>query len=262
MTAPRDPFFPSDRSIRSASEPPEIRRLGTVDYLEAWHLQADLAAARHRGEIGDVILVLEHPSTYTAGKRTQPEDLPDNGLPVIDVDRGGRITWHGEGQLVVYPIIELADPVDVVDYVRRLEEALIQTVRRVGVPDVGRIDGRSGVWVPADPDDAGGHVSTEPGALPGTILTGCGRRRVRTREWGRAGEGRGRGGRRGGHLAAPAGPEGRRARHPRHPRGDHARAGPELLEHPGVLPPHRPVRHPGRRGDHAFPRAGPPRQRR
>ena len=171
MTAPRDPFFPSDRSIRSASEPPEIRRLGTVDYLEAWHLQADLAAARHRGEIGDVILVLEHPSTYTAGKRTQPEDLPDNGLPVIDVDRGGRITWHGEGQLVVYPIIELADPVDVVDYVRRLEEALIQTVRRVGVPDVGRIDGRSGVWVPADPDDAGGHVSTEPGALPGTILT-------------------------------------------------------------------------------------------
>ncbi|MDK8894424.1 lipoyl(octanoyl) transferase LipB [Corynebacterium sp. MSK006] len=171
MTAPRDPFFPSDRSIRSASEPPEIRRLGTVDYLEAWHLQADLAAARHRGEIGDVILVLEHPSTYTAGKRTQPEDLPDNGLPVIDVDRGGRITWHGEGQLVVYPVIELADPVDVVDYVRRLEEALIQTVRRVGVPDAGRIDGRSGVWVPADPDDAGGHVSTEPGALPGTILT-------------------------------------------------------------------------------------------
>ena len=82
MTAPRDPFFPSDRSIRSASEPPEIRRLGTVDYLEAWHLQADLAAARHRGEIGDVILVLEHPSTYTAGKRTQPEDLPDNGLQV------------------------------------------------------------------------------------------------------------------------------------------------------------------------------------
>lgn len=120
-----------------------------MDYQEAWELQAQLAAQRAAGEIGDQLLILEHPSVYTAGKRTQPEDRPTNGQPVVDVDRGGRITWHGEGQLVVYPIIKLADPVDVVDYVRRLEEALIETVRGVGVDKAGRIDGRSGVWVPA-----------------------------------------------------------------------------------------------------------------
>lgn len=150
MTAPREPFFPADRSIRASGEPPEIRHLGVVDYQEAWNLQAELASQRAAGEIGDQLLILEHPSVYTAGKRTQPEDRPTNGLPVIDVDRGGRITWHGEGQLVVYPIIKLADPVDVVDYVRRLEEAVIATVREVGVGNAGRIDGRSGVWVPAD----------------------------------------------------------------------------------------------------------------
>lgn len=149
MTAPRAPFFPADRSIRATEEPLDIRRLGVMDYQEAWDLQADLAARRYRGEVGDTILVLEHPNVYTAGKRTQPEDRPHNGLPVIDVDRGGRITWHGRGQLVLYPIIQLADPVDVVDYVRRLEEAIIQAVRQAGVDDAGRIDGRSGVWVPA-----------------------------------------------------------------------------------------------------------------
>src|SRR5699024_10620299 len=109
----------------------------------------------------DQILVLEHPSVYTAGKRTQPEDLPTNGLPVIDVDRGGRITWHGPGQLVMYPIIKLAEPIDVVDYVRRLEEALIQTVRTFGVPEAGRVDGRSGVWVPAHD----GHPDSKVAAL-------------------------------------------------------------------------------------------------
>ncbi|AGF72940.1 lipoyl(octanoyl) transferase LipB [Corynebacterium halotolerans] len=150
MTAPRDPFFPADRSIRASSEPVEIRRLGTVDYQEAWELQASLARQRAADGIPDQLLLLEHPSVYTAGKRTQPEDRPTNGQPVIDVDRGGRITWHGEGQLVAYPIIRLAEPVDVVDYVRRLEEAVIQVVRRAGIPDAGRIDGRSGVWVPAD----------------------------------------------------------------------------------------------------------------
>lgn len=120
-----------------------------MDYQEAWDLQADLAARRYRGEVGDTVLVLEHPNVYTAGKRTQPEDRPQNDLPVIDVDRGGRITWHGRGQLVLYPIIQLADPVDVVDYVRRLEEAIIQTVQQAGIDGAGRIDGRSGVWVPA-----------------------------------------------------------------------------------------------------------------
>ena len=149
MTAPREPFFPADRSIRASAEPLEIRHLGRKGYQETWDLQAELAAARAAGTQGDVILVVEHPNVYTAGKRTQPEDMPDNGLPVIDVDRGGRITWHGEGQLVVYPILKLAEPVDVVDYVRRLEEAIIQAVRELGVTTAGRIDGRSGVWVPS-----------------------------------------------------------------------------------------------------------------
>ena len=120
-----------------------------MDYREAWDLQADLAAQRARGDISDTLLVVEHPNIYTAGKRTQPSDMPTNDLPVITVDRGGRITWHGEGQLVVYPIVKLAQPIDVVDYVRRLEEATIHTVRQLGVTTAGRIDGRSGVWVPS-----------------------------------------------------------------------------------------------------------------
>ncbi|AKK11508.1 lipoyl(octanoyl) transferase LipB [Corynebacterium uterequi] len=150
MTAPRDPFFPADQSIRADSDRDlEIRQIGLVDYQQAWALQAELARARAAGEVGDTIVVVEHPNVYTAGKRTQPEDRPTNGLPVIDVDRGGRITWHGEGQLVIYPIIKLAEPVDVVDYVRRLEEAVIHVVRGFGVHTAGRIDGRSGVWVPS-----------------------------------------------------------------------------------------------------------------
>ncbi|WP_394280757.1 lipoyl(octanoyl) transferase LipB [Corynebacterium sp.] len=150
MTAPRDPFFPADKSIRASFDPLDVRRLGLVDYQEAWEMQAEIAKARADDAVPDTVLVLQHPNIYTAGKRTQPEDRPTNGLPVIDVDRGGRITWHGEGQLVVYPIIKLADPVDVVDYVRRLEEAIIQAVRQAGVTAAGRIDGRSGVWVPSE----------------------------------------------------------------------------------------------------------------
>lgn len=127
----------------------DIRDLGTVDYESTWHLQADIAAQRAEGKIPDTILLLQHPPTYTAGKRTQDSDRPTNGLPVVDVDRGGRITWHGPGQLVAYPIIQLADPVDVVDYVRRLEQALIQTCEDLGLHGTGRVEGRSGVWLPA-----------------------------------------------------------------------------------------------------------------
>lgn len=152
MTAPRAPFFPADKSIRAAADPMNVRILGTVDYQEAWDLQVELAEQRTAEEIGDTLVVLEHPSIYTAGKRTQPEDRPTNGLPVIDVDRGGRITWHGPGQLVIYPIIKLADPIDVVDYVRRVEEALIQVIREIGLETAGRIDGRSGVWIPGASD--------------------------------------------------------------------------------------------------------------
>lgn len=148
MTAPRKPFYPPNKSIRAQESAAETHFMGVVDYKEAWDTQARLAASRYAGETGDHILVLEHPDIYTAGKRTQPEDRPTNGLPVIDVDRGGRITWHGRGQLVVYPIIQLAEPIDVVDYVRRLEEAAIEALRRIGLTECGRIEGRSGVWLP------------------------------------------------------------------------------------------------------------------
>lgn len=132
-----------------ADSPLTVEDLGTVDYLSTWDRQATLARQRANDETGDTILLLQHPPTYTAGKRTQPEDLPTNGLPVVDVDRGGRITWHGPGQLVAYPIVKLADPIDVVDYVRRIEEAVLATCRDLGLDTVGRVPGRSGVWLPA-----------------------------------------------------------------------------------------------------------------
>jgi lipoyl(octanoyl) transferase len=128
----------------------EIRRLGTVDYAETWDLQRELAAARADDQRDDVLLLLEHHSVYTAGRRTEPADRPTDGSPVIDVDRGGKITWHGPGQLVGYPIVRLADPIDVVNYVRRLEEALIAVCDAFGLTDAGRVAGRSGVWLPAD----------------------------------------------------------------------------------------------------------------
>lgn len=133
------------QSLRRHPVEPEIRRLGTVEYTPTWDLQRSLAHERAEGAAPDTILVLEHPATYTAGKRTEPADRPVDGTPVVDVDRGGRITWHGPGQLVGYPIIALTDPIDVMEYVRRMEQALITTCDRLGV-EVGRIDGRSGVW--------------------------------------------------------------------------------------------------------------------
>jgi lipoyl(octanoyl) transferase len=137
------------RSCRRSADPVRVERPGAVDYLVAWEHQRACAAARRDGG-SDVLLLLEHPSVYTAGKRTRPADRPTDGTPVVDVDRGGRITWHGPGQLVGYPIVALAEPVDVVDYVRRLEEALIAVVAGLGVPGGGRVEGRTGVWLPAD----------------------------------------------------------------------------------------------------------------
>jgi lipoyl(octanoyl) transferase len=128
----------------------EIRHLGTIDYTQAWALQRELATARAEGTGPDVLLLLEHPSVYTAGRRTTPADRPDEGTPVIDVDRGGKITWHGPGQLVGYPVIGLAEPLDVIDYVRRLEQALIAVCTGLDL-DTGRVAGRSGVWLAADP---------------------------------------------------------------------------------------------------------------
>lgn len=132
-----------------------MRELGTVDYLAAWDLQRRLAEARAEGTSGDTMLLLEHPPVYTCGRRTEPEERPrGGGTPVIDVDRGGKITWHGPGQLVGYPIVGLAEPLDVVQYVRRLEQALIHVCDQLGVR-TGRVEGRSGVWIPAD--DKGGE---------------------------------------------------------------------------------------------------------
>ncbi len=123
-----------------------------VGYLDGWDLQRRLHERRSSGAIPDSCLLLEHQPVYTAGKRTSPLDRPagDPGAPVIDVDRGGKITWHGPGQLVGYPIMKLANPIDVVNYVRRLEQALIAVCDRFGLTAAGRVDGRSGVWLPAD----------------------------------------------------------------------------------------------------------------
>jgi lipoyl(octanoyl) transferase len=135
-------------SIRSVTTPIDVRRLGTVDYDQAWQLQRELADARVAGG-QDTLLLLEHPPVYTAGRRTLPHERPVDGTPVVDTDRGGKITWHGPGQLVGYPIVGLAEPLDVVNFVRRLEESLIKVCAGVGL-QAGRVEGRSGVWVPAD----------------------------------------------------------------------------------------------------------------
>ena len=120
-----------------------------VDYHRAWELQRQLHARRVADEIDDVVVLLEHPSVYTAGKRTEPQDRPVDGTPVVEVDRGGKITWHGPGQLVGYPITKLPGHVYVVDFVRRLEEALIRVCADFGLA-TGRVKGRSGVWFGAD----------------------------------------------------------------------------------------------------------------
>ena len=119
-----------------------------VDYVEAWELQHGLHAQVVEGGPGTVLL-LEHPPVYTAGKRTEPHERPFDGTPVVDVDRGGKITWHGPGQLVGYPIVHLPHPVDVVAHVRRLEQMMIAVCADLGVT-AGRVEGRSGVWIAAD----------------------------------------------------------------------------------------------------------------
>ncbi|MGY1947154.1 lipoyl(octanoyl) transferase LipB [Nocardia asiatica] len=143
MTNPR-----TTASARFDPTPIVVEDLGLIDYHAAWELQRSIAEQRAEGNGSDHLLLLEHPSVYTAGRRTETDDLPIDGSPVVQVDRGGKITWHGPGQLVGYPIVRLAEPVDVVDYVRRLEEALITVCIELGLV-CGRVEGRSGVWLPA-----------------------------------------------------------------------------------------------------------------
>ncbi|PXA67949.1 lipoyl(octanoyl) transferase LipB [Cryobacterium arcticum] len=118
----------------------------SVPYFEGLELQRAVHRTVVSGQRPNTVLLLEHPAVYTAGKRTQPEDRPTDGTPVVDVDRGGRITWHGPGQLVGYPILRLPEPIDVVGYVRLLEGILIDALADFGI-DGRRVAGRSGVWV-------------------------------------------------------------------------------------------------------------------
>jgi lipoyl(octanoyl) transferase len=150
-------------SIRSATSPIDVRRLGTVDYQATWQLQRELADARVAGG-PDTLLLLEHPSVYTAGRRTLPEERPVDDTVVVDTDRGGKITWHGPGQLVGYPIIGLAEPLDVVDFVRRLEESMIKVCAGLGL-ETGRVEGRSGVWVQGSNVGGTGSRARKIGAI-------------------------------------------------------------------------------------------------
>lgn len=147
---------------------PDVRRLGlgadAVPYEVAWDEQRRVLDGVAGGNLPDTVLLLEHPPTYTAGRRTRPSDRPQDGTPVIDVDRGGQITWHGPGQLVGYPIVRLAEPIDVVEHVRRLEAVLIDVCAELGLRTV-RVEGRSGVWVPADPPLVGTRPERKVAAI-------------------------------------------------------------------------------------------------
>ena len=123
-----------------------VDHIGLVEYESALALQRKIHGEVASGNRVNTLLLLEHPSVYTAGKRTQTFEMPSDGTPVVQVDRGGRITWHGPGQLVGYPIVKLLKPTELVGFVRTLETALIGVCAEVGVNAV-RIDGRSGVWI-------------------------------------------------------------------------------------------------------------------
>jgi len=123
-----------------------VEHLGLVEYKKAWEYQREIQAGVISGETPNTLILLEHPSVYTAGRRTQLDERPIDGTPVIDVDRGGKITWHGEGQLVGYPIIKLRNRNDVVGFVREVENALIDVCSEFAVK-TERYCERSGVWI-------------------------------------------------------------------------------------------------------------------
>ena len=145
-----------------------------VDYVEGWDLQRRIHARRVADEVPDSCLMLEHQPVYTAGKRTAASDRPfgDPGAPVIDVDRGGKITWHGPGQLTAYPIVRLREPVNVVAYVRALEEAMIRTCAEFGVTAV-RVAGRSGAWIAGDSNGVPAGPDRKVGAIGARVARGA-----------------------------------------------------------------------------------------
>ena len=130
----------------------KVRELGVVDYLSAWKLQKQIHQDVINLQSENTLLLLEHPSVYTAGRRTEILDRPLDDTPVIDVDRGGKITWHGPGQLVGYPIVRLKNSTDVVGFVRELETVLISVCAEFGIK-ADRYCERSGVWVRDDKSD-------------------------------------------------------------------------------------------------------------
>jgi len=123
-----------------------LSRHGLVDYQKAWESQKAIHQDVVDGKRPNTLLLLEHPSVFTAGRRTEESEKPSDGTPVIDVDRGGRITWHGPGQLVGYPIVKLINPAELVGFVREIESGLMAVCSALGL-STERIDGRSGVWV-------------------------------------------------------------------------------------------------------------------
>ena len=150
MTSPVEPY----RDQVADPRPVRFRYVGLAeaelpDYHAAWDLQRQVHARVAAGELGPQVIYVEHPPVYTAGRRTEPHERPLDGTPVVDVDRGGKITYHGPGQLVGYPIVFLPRGIGVVDYVRRVEEALIRLLAGYGLA-TGRIPGRTGVWLAAD----------------------------------------------------------------------------------------------------------------
>jgi len=133
-------------SLGVKSDPISVERLGLVEYRKAWDYQRGIQSGVIEGRIPNTLILLEHPSVYTAGRRTEIQDRPSDGTPVIDVDRGGKITWHGEGQLVGYPIVKLQNRSDVVGFVREVENALIAACTEIGI-STERYCERSGVWI-------------------------------------------------------------------------------------------------------------------
>ena len=127
-----------------------IDQLGVLsEYQSAWDFQRQIHADVAAGARPNTLILVEHEDVFTAGKRTQPSDLPWDGSKVIKVDRGGRITWHGPGQLVGYPIVKLPSPVDVMDYVHKIEQAIMDVCASYGIA-TKRVNDRTGVWVPSD----------------------------------------------------------------------------------------------------------------
>ena len=130
----------------SSKSPLALKRSGLIEYERALEIQRRVHAEVASGSHPNTLILLEHPSVYTAGKRTLTEERPSDGTPVIDVDRGGKITWHGPGQLVGYPIVKLSQPHELVGFVREIESGLINVCTAFGINGV-RVDGRSGVWI-------------------------------------------------------------------------------------------------------------------